>query len=144
MVRFYINQGVRIINKKLKAALSQADRKDWELCSYKDLEKFFEDYPYWGYYEYDHCCYGWKKNCWIEAYVKGNWGLTFDAIEDGIKNILCEPEILQAIIDEPARFRKKVSEDEVELFLSLRDKENWSNMDVRFFGFKNQEDAEKC
>lgn len=134
-----------IINEKIEFALKQKQREDWDLCSYKDLEKFFEEYPYWAYYEFDHCCRDWQEECWIEMNAKGNWGLSFEEILEDIKNIFCSHEILQAIIDEPQRFRKKILEDgSIELFLTLRDNPNCSNMDLIFFGFKEQEAAEEC
>jgi len=110
------------------------------------FDSFVKDCNYWGIYEFDHCCEGWKKNCWIEPMVKGNWNWTYSKVLDTLKDIFYDTTTEKAIKRNPERFVYKVEQVEngkqIRLFLTLRDIRSASHADYVIIGYESKIDAD--
>lgn len=138
------------MNEKIEYALKDYPNHDyinWEKCDSDLFSKFLSECKYWGYYEFDHCCGSWKNNCWVECVTKGNWGLTYEKVLNDLLELSYDEKINKAIKREPERFVYKVEQAEngkvYNLFLTLRDKKDYSNADYVIVGFESKIDADE-
>ena len=59
-------------------------------CSKKLQQYLLKNYCNWEISECFHCCYGWKKCCWVDPYAEGMWDFSEEDIKVLLKEILLE------------------------------------------------------
>ncbi|MBQ8826450.1 MAG: hypothetical protein IJ007_05105 [Oscillospiraceae bacterium] len=57
-------------------------------CTEKLIQRLTEKYRIWTTVENSHCCYGWRRCCWVDAYERNNFFSDDDA------KVIAEGEML--------------------------------------------------